>query len=435
MLGEENASVLISQEDAAQNDAANAAETGDSNDKSVLILGYDGDTGDVQTATLPETAAGIAPALNLFCLKESCRFYAKSPGSCMFDEMYEILQKREEVARDGENSDGERNDAVAKELNKFWAFQTKSVAEMIASIGEAEQNQKKRLDDFQSEFNKTIESMLRRDEDDPHLQLKEEIGKFHSAMEEREEVAENFSTTISEMVMNIDESLSKLGEKIDGFSKRVDELNGAREEFSSWRGEIEPQIKTLVNRQADWEEHFTALKERQDELMKFAEKESRRNDSKDEIHKKRESKKLNNLGVTSFHNGALEMAREQFQRAVELDETSAEAFNNLGLVYTELGREENASDAFQKAIELNPGLASVYTNLGYVFYKQGSYEKAIEMYNEALGRNSNSSAAYTNLGNAYYKLDKTEEAREAWNKAIDIDPGNDKAKRLLKRLS
>ena len=95
---------------------------------------------------------------------------------------------------------------------------------------------------------------------------------------------------------------------------------------------------------------------------------------------------------------------------------------------------EEATEAFKKAIQRNPGLAAVYTNLGYVFYRQGSYEEAIEMYNEALGRNSDNSAAYTNLGNAYYKLSRFEEARESWNKSIEIDPGNERARRYLERL-
>jgi tetratricopeptide (TPR) repeat protein len=435
MLGEENSNVLISQYDSVQNELSSVPDSSDLDNKSVLILGYDGDDGNVQTKTLPETSIDTSRALNLSCLKESCRFYGDASATCMFEQLFEMMQQHGDRAQSEEDATTSDDRNISKELDKFWTFQTKSVAEMIASIGEAEKNQKERLDGFQVDINKTIESMLDQGEDDSNNELRNEISKFHKAMEERDEVVENFSTSISEMVINIDEGLSKLGEKIEQFSNRLEKLDQVEEEFSSWRGDIEPQIKALADQQVQWENHFTTLKEQQDELMKFAAKETQRIDSRDELLKKKESKKLNNLGVTSFHNGALEMAKEQFQRAVDLDESSAEAFNNLGLVYTELKQEENASDAFKKAIELNPELCSVYTNLGYVFYKQGSYEQAIEMYNEALGKNSNSGAAYTNLGNAYYKLDKIDEAREAWNKAIDIDPGNEKAKRLLKRLS
>ena len=67
-------------------------------------------------------------------------------------------------------------------------------------------------------------------------------------------------------------------------------------------------------------------------------------------------------------------------------------------------------------------------------FKKGEYEQAIEMYNEALGRSTQNSSAYTNLGNAYFKLGRTEDARTAWAKALEIDPGNEKAKRNLERI-
>lgn len=148
----------------------------------------------------------------------------------------------------------------------------------------------------------------------------------------------------------------------------------------------------------------------------------------------KEAKKLNNLGVASFHNGVYEMARDQFLEAVKLNPEFAEAYNNLGLAYTELQTEDKASQAFKHAIEINPELHAAYNNLGYVFFKQGNYEQAIEMYNEALGRSSDSSSAHTNLGNAYFKLKKYEEAEAAWSKALELDPGNDRARKNLKRI-
>ena len=107
---------------------------------------------------------------------------------------------------------------------------------------------------------------------------------------------------------------------------------------------------------------------------------------------------------------------EMLRRAVEMDQA------------------EEAAAAFSRAIEINPDLHAAYNNLGYAFYRQGDYEQAVEMYNEALGRSSKSSSAYTNLGNAYYKMDRKSEAREAWEKALDLDPGNEKASRNIKRL-
>jgi Flp pilus assembly protein TadD len=149
---------------------------------------------------------------------------------------------------------------------------------------------------------------------------------------------------------------------------------------------------------------------------------------------RREAMKFNNLGVTSFHNGHLELARDQFLDAVKRDPSFAECFNNLGLVYTDLGEEAKAAAAFLKAIKLSPDLHAAYNNLGYVYYKQGNYEKAIEMHQEAVSRSANNSSAYTNLGNAHFKLGHKDEARQSWKKAIELDPAAEKAQRSLKTL-
>ncbi|MFH1755134.1 MAG: tetratricopeptide repeat protein [Candidatus Latescibacterota bacterium] len=434
MLGEENANILTTETDLTLSSKSAARNDHGTDGKSVLILGYDGDMSNVQTKAVAGSSAGTQDPLSLSCMKESCRFYGRESCECMFDEMFQRLRGHEEAAFHRKDTAKSDDVNIPKELDKFWKFQTKSVSEMIASIGEAEINQKQSLDGFCSDISKQLESLLDRGGDDARLQLTEELGKFHNALKDREEVVENFSSTISEVVMNIEESLTKLSDKVGSMADRLDTLQNMKEELASWRVSIDPQIQSLHGRQDQWQDHFVSLQEQQDELFKFVQQEAALHESNRDRLKKKEAKKLNNLGVASFHNGAFDTAKEQFLRAVEMDERSAEAHNNLGLVYTELGEEASATDSFKKAIELNPGMSSAYTNLGYVFYNQGSYEQAIEMYNEALGRNHNSSAAYTNLGNAYFKLDKIDVARDAWEKAIDIDPSNEKAKRLLQRL-
>jgi superkiller protein 3 len=118
-----------------------------------------------------------------------------------------------------------------------------------------------------------------------------------------------------------------------------------------------------------------------------------------------------------------------------MDQRFAEAYNNLGLCLTEQGKHDDATVAFETAVELDPELGAGYNNLGYVLFKQQAYDAAIEMYKEAIGRSHDTSAAYTNLGNAYQKIGELEKAVEAWQQALEIDPGNDRAARHLKRYT
>jgi len=438
LLGEENASTLMAIT-APTTRKKSARKNAEEDPNNVVILGYDDDEwgGGVQTETLTKTSSQTLVSSHLMCLKEPCRFYQKKTKGCMFDSIHDLLQKQKEKAPAKRKEKPAPSDPkIIRELEKVWKFQTKSVGEMISTIGESEKNQKEVLGQFKTELTEHIESLLAREQkDDPaESPLTAEMDKLQEFLETREDAIEDFSTTLSETVVTIEENIDKLNMKINRVSESFEDLKTMEESLSPWRDDLDEKIKDLLDRQATWENYFITLQGQQEELKNYFEQEIERHQTAEAREKKKEAKRHNNLGVTSFHNGSYELAKEQFMQAVKLDDESAEAYNNLGLVCTELGDEEEATEAFKKAIQRNPGLAAVYTNLGYVFYRQGSYEEAIEMYNEALGRNSDNSAAYTNLGNAYYKLNRFEEARESWNKSIEIDPGNERARRYLERL-
>jgi tetratricopeptide (TPR) repeat protein len=239
---------------------------------------------------------------------------------------------------------------------------------------------------------------------------------------------------IDGMVTGIDalkDATSQLGKldklddlnKLDGVVSKIDALKNVGSRIDAVDANVSRTIDNLDRLERNWAE-----------LMDVVKSSKKKSDEPGAQNRRREAMKFNNLGVTSFHNGDLSLARDQFLEAVNRDDTFAECFNNLGLVYTELGEANLAADAFSKAIKLNPELHAAYNNLGYVFYKQANYDRAIEMYNEALARSANNSSAYTNLGNAYFKLGDRKEARKAWEKAIEIDPANETAQRSLKNM-
>ena len=67
-------------------------------------------------------------------------------------------------------------------------------------------------------------------------------------------------------------------------------------------------------------------------------------------------------------------------------------------------------------------------------YEEGQFSQAAQAYQHLVDQGFVDGALFYNLGNAYYKLDRMDEARDAWTKALELDPGNEKARRNLERI-
>jgi tetratricopeptide (TPR) repeat protein len=401
-------------------------------------------------------------AQHLFCLKDACRFYRKKDTECSFDVLFEQVEAQAKSA--GESAATKKTlDNVTSELNKFWALQTKSVAELIDSIGETEKNSTEAIARLEENVLGRLEKAIDERGSSELEGISAELRQLRESLDSREEGAEALSSTISEVIMNIEDRLKELRDQSNDLSSRVGKLESSfpgGDQIRSWIGDslasddvksLKEQFDTFIQANSRFEKQLGEWQERIDdrvdeirdsqsnvveslEGLASARPATNAGEEKAAAERKRKARKLNNLGVTSFHNGELELARDQFVEAVGLDDGFAECYNNLGLVYTELGAEEKATEAFSTAIRINPDLHAAYNNLGYVFYRQGIYDQAVEMYNEALGRSASNSSAYTNLGNAYFKQGKRDEARKAWEKALELDPSNRQASRSLKEL-
>jgi tetratricopeptide (TPR) repeat protein len=431
-------------------------------------------------ARIPEGGSSLSTT-HLFCLKESCRFYRPQENECSFDVAFEQIEaQRRAGAEAGERADDSQKtlDTVKSLLDRVWSFQTQSVTEMIGTMSEGDQ----KLDDtieriavLEKGVVEKIDEISGGVSDDEFKGIRDDLAKLHDAAQSREEGMEELSSTVSEMVMTFEDRLKELANSSATLAERIEKLEASvptgddvrkwiadslgdsdnnaagveslaerldsivetnselEETLRRWQEQMDSTVDEMREAQSDWGKNF---KELSDELTekKEAEQMDSQEASAEQEKRARRARKLNNLGVTSFHNGELELARTQFEDAVALDDEFAECYNNLGLVLTELGEEKPATDAFSNAIRINPDLNAAYNNLGYVFYRQGNYDQAIEMYNEALGRCASNSSAYTNLGNAYYQQEKLDEARAAWEKALELDPSNRKASRSLKEM-
>ena len=85
-----------------------------------------------------------------------------------------------------------------------------------------------------------------------------------------------------------------------------------------------------------------------------------------------------NAGVTLMRDKHYTAAQEQFEQALALDETLAEAHNNLAFSLRMQGTHhfERALHHYQRAIELKPGLAQAYMYRGVLFTSMGDLTRA-----------------------------------------------------------
>lgn len=109
------------------------------------------------------------------------------------------------------------------------------------------------------------------------------------------------------------------------------------------------------------------------------------------------------------------------QRAVELDEQSADTWKALGVVQ---GRKFNLSAAkanYEKALERNPNHFQSLTNLANLFAREGNLVEAVRLYKKTLTINPLYSEAYSGLGGIYTDLELYDQSTEQNQKSIELD--------------
>ena len=127
------------------------------------------------------------------------------------------------------------------------------------------------------------------------------------------------------------------------------------------------------------------------------------------------------LGVAQMRLDLIEVARESFGQAIDLDPSYEEASYNLALTH----RDDDLAKAgrlFEKALELDPQYASAHRELGWVFRKLDERDKAEFHLLRAIALDASDGWAYIYLGNLLWGNLDLSSAERFFLKATEVWP-------------
>jgi predicted O-linked N-acetylglucosamine transferase (SPINDLY family) len=128
------------------------------------------------------------------------------------------------------------------------------------------------------------------------------------------------------------------------------------------------------------------------------------------------------LGVSVLECERFEEARQILERAVALDQRSADAHSNLGFALFNLKRYDEARACQEKALALKPDFPTALRNLGNTLFRLKLAEQAIAAFTRAIQLKPDDTDAYCNRGVAEMMLKQHEAAAISYERALALRP-------------
>lgn len=130
-------------------------------------------------------------------------------------------------------------------------------------------------------------------------------------------------------------------------------------------------------------------------------------------------------GIESYNKGYeqnYKKAREEFQKALDLDPAYSQAALYLGRTYNALYDEANAQKYFQKAIEIDPDYLEAHSSYGAMLLDTMNMDQAVREFNIVLRREPNNVLALTNQAQAYRMKGMYAESIQSARRAAKLAP-------------
>ncbi len=128
------------------------------------------------------------------------------------------------------------------------------------------------------------------------------------------------------------------------------------------------------------------------------------------------------LGMIHAGTGRLDEALGDYQKALDRNPRSADAYRERADVLERLGRDEEAEAASAKAIELRPGDWANHNYRGGFLAARGRYDEAEQAFAQALTLAPDNARVYSNLGAVRLRQGRVADAERALARSIQLQP-------------
>ncbi len=119
-------------------------------------------------------------------------------------------------------------------------------------------------------------------------------------------------------------------------------------------------------------------------------------------------------GVSYLQKKNYELAMVEFQRSIQTDKNSKNAYFALGSISETMGKFEDAERYYEAALDIDPEFSEAYNALGVVYSRQERWKDALKAFHKAL-----ENKLYTTPHVAYYNLAHAYMAQKNYEKAIE----------------
>ena len=130
------------------------------------------------------------------------------------------------------------------------------------------------------------------------------------------------------------------------------------------------------------------------------------------------------LGAAYYQQNQLEIALEEFNKAIRMDPNFATAYNGLGLINASLGKDDVAEANFKKAVQLAPNDSESHNNYGSFLCARNRVDEAIGEFLAAVKNPlyATPAMAYTNAAVCSVRKNDVVTAEKYLQLALQADP-------------